>query len=154
MPLKSAGILAYRIINGAPEYFLVRNAGPYWEGKDQNAWSIPKGLFEEETPLEAALREFNEETGQEIDGDFIELTPVKQSSGKVIYPFAVEANPDAEKVVSNTFTMEWPPHSGQMKEYPEVDKGGWFNFELARTKLMKGQVPILMELEDLLNNNH
>ena len=150
MPLKSAGILAYRNINGSTEVFLVHPAGPYWDGKDLNAWSIPKGLFKEETPLEAAIREFNEETGQEISGDFIELVPVKQSSGKIIYPFAVEANPNAERVVSNTFRMEWPPGSGQIQEYPEVDKGGWFTFDVASKKLVNGQVPILRQLAVLL----
>ncbi|MCB0807496.1 MAG: NUDIX domain-containing protein [Bacteroidales bacterium] len=152
MPLKSAGIVAYRKLNGSIEYFLVHNAGPYWEHKDLDAWSIPKGLFEEEKPLDAAIREFNEETGQEIAGDFFELTPVKQPSGKVIYPFAVEANPDADKVVSNLFEMEWPPRSGQIQEFPEVDKGGWFAIDMAKKKIMKGQIPILEELSEILRS--
>ena len=153
MPLKSAGILAYRKTNRTVEYFLVHNAGPYWDGKDHHAWSIPKGLFEDEEPLAAAIREFNEETGQDITGEFFPLQPVRQSSGKIIYPYAVEANPDADKVVSNTFTMEWPPNSGQIQEYPEVDMGGWFTFEVAKKKIMKGQIAILEELAGLIDNN-
>ncbi len=145
MPRKSAGLLLYRFTSEV-EFFLVHPGGPFWAKKDDGAWSIPKGEFEDnEDPLEAAIREFKEETGFDVSGSFIPLTPVKQSSGKVIYAFALEYNLDAYKIKSNTFTMEWPPKSGRQQEFPEVDRGEWFNAETSRIKLNKGQVPILEE---------
>jgi predicted NUDIX family NTP pyrophosphohydrolase len=146
MPKKSAGILLCRF-GSEPEFFLVHPGGPFWAKKDEGAWSIPKGEFDDdENPLEAAIREFKEETGFDISGNFIALTPVKQSSGKVIYAFALEYNLDASLLKSNTFTMEWPPKSGRQQEFPEVDRGGWFNAEAGRIKLNKGQVPIMEEV--------
>src|SRR5690606_14402245 len=109
-------------------------------GKDAAAWSISKGLFEEgESPLEAAKREFREETGFEVDGDFIELGEIKQHSGKIVYAWAVEKDLDEMNVVSNNFTMEWPKRSGIMREFPEIDRAGWFEIESARKKILKGQ---------------
>lgn len=106
----SAGILVYRIADTNLEVFLVHPGGPYWAKKDEGAWSVPKGLFEEkENALEAARREFREETGFNITGTFITLTPLKQPSGKVVYVWAVEGNLDATSIKSNTFSMEWPP---------------------------------------------
>lgn len=145
---KSAGILLYRILEGKPEVFLVHPGGPFWVNKDKGAWSIPKGLFEEgEDPLEAAKREFQEETGFVISGDFMELTPLKQPSGKTVYAWAVEGTIDAASVKSNIFSMEWPPQSGKEQKFPEVDRGGWFDLAQAREKLLPGQQGFLIELQ-------
>lgn len=150
----SAGILLYRIINSDLEVFLVHPGGPYWEKKDDGAWSVPKGEFEEgEDSLEAARREFREETGSDIKGDFMELKPLKQPSGKVVYVWAVEGNIDEVSIESNLFTMEWPPKSGKKQEFPEVDRGGWFTIPEARKKLLKGQVGFLDELQKRLGRS-
>lgn len=146
----SAGILLYRFARGDLEVFLVHPGGPYWEKKDAGTWSIPKGEFHPgENPLEAALREFREETGQEVGraGKFIELTPLAQPSGKIVYAWATEGNVDATAVRSNTFKMQWPPRSGKWQEFPEVDKGGWFTVAEARVKLVPGQRGFLDELQ-------
>jgi len=133
MKKTSAGILLYRFVEGEPEVFLVHPGGPFWEYKDEGSWSIPKGEFVQgENPLEAAQREFFEETGSEISGEFIELTPLKQPSGKVVYAWAVEGNIDAGSIKSNLFSMEWPPKSGKEREFPEVDRGGWFTIPQAQ----------------------
>ena len=151
MVRKSAGILAYRKTGSNYEVFLVHPGGPYWAKKDLGSWSIPKGEFEdEEDPLEAARREFKEETGNEITGEFFYLEPVKQPGEKVIFTWTVEADFDASKVSSNTFEMEWPPKTGRIQEFPEVDRGEWFVFEVARHKLLKGQVSILDQLAEKL----
>jgi len=145
----SAGILLYRIVENNLEVFLVHPGGPFWAKKDEGAWSIPKGLFEEgEDPLEAAKREFKEETGFSILGEFMALTPLKQPSGKVVYAWAVEGDIDAASIKSNTFMMEWPPKSGKEQEFPEVDKGGWFDILQAKEKLLKGQHGFLDELSN------
>jgi predicted NUDIX family NTP pyrophosphohydrolase len=144
----SAGILLYRLCKGALEVFLVHPGGPYWRNKDVGAWSIPKGLLEEgDDELAAAKREFEEETGSPVDGEFIELTPLKQPSGKVVHAWAVEGDIDASSVRSNTFPMEWPPRSGKMQAFPEVDRGGWFTLDLAREKMLNGQRGFLDQLE-------
>ncbi len=144
----SAGILPYRIRSGVLEVFLVHPGGPFWAKKDAGAWSIPKGEFEEGAdPLEAAKREFFEETGTPIDGKFVSLTPLKQRSGKVVHAWAVEGDIDSSTVTSNTFSMEWPPRSGRQQEFPEVDKGEWFAMAAAREKLLAGQHGFLDELE-------
>lgn len=149
---KSAGILLYRKGREGHEVFLVHPGGPFWKNKDAGAWSIPKGEFQEdEDPLVAARREFGEETGIDVDGKFIPLTPVKQKSGKIVYAWALENNIDATALVSNTCTVEWPPRSGKQIEIPEVDKGGWFTIEEARNKLIPGQVALLSELHGLLD---
>jgi predicted NUDIX family NTP pyrophosphohydrolase len=143
----SAGILLYRLSDDGPEVFLVHPGGPFWAKKDEGAWSVPKGLFEAgEDPLDAAKREFREETGFDITGNFIELTPLRQPSGKVVYAWAVEGNIDATSIKSNMFSMEWPPKSGKEQEFPEVDKGGWFNIAQAREKLLPGQRGFLEQL--------
>src|ERR1700679_1046620 len=114
MPKQSAGILLYRFVNHEPEFLLVHPGGPFWTKKDAGAWSIPKGEFtEEEDALVAARREFKEETSMDIWGNFIPLEPVKQKSGKIIYAWAIEGDMDTNKIVSNTFEMEWPPRSGK-----------------------------------------
>lgn len=148
---KSAGILLYRKKAGHRQVFLVHPGGPFWKNKDAGAWSVPKGEYEEgEDPLAAARREFEEETGIAVNGDFIPLKPVKQKSGKVIFAWALEKDVEANTIVSNTFPLEWPPRSGKFIEVPEVDKGGWFDLNEAAVKILPGQVPILEELRQLL----
>src|SRR5829696_7412301 len=121
---QAAGLLVYRRTGGGLEVFLVHPGGPFYARKDDGVWSIPKGLFDaDEDPLAPARREFEEETGQKIAGDFFELKPITQKGGKIVYAWAVEANVDADDIVSNTFDLEWPPKSGKMQEFPEVDRG-------------------------------
>ena len=149
--LKSAGILLYRSKKISPEVLLVHPGGPYWKNKDLSVWSIPKGEFvDPEPPLEAAIRELFEETGIIITGSVYELRPVKQASGKLVYAWAVEQDADASNISSNSFEMEWPPKSGQMKIFPEIDKAGWFTLPEARLKIISGQLPFLDELEDFI----
>jgi predicted NUDIX family NTP pyrophosphohydrolase len=150
----SAGLLLYRLSASGIEVFLVHPGGPFWATKDAGAWSIPKGEFEAgEDPLEAAKREFKEETGFPVAGNFIELTPVKQPGGKVVYAWAVMGDCEAESIKSNTFSLEWPPRSGKRKEFPEVDRAGWFTPEVAREKILKGQPNFLEELKRKIENN-
>jgi predicted NUDIX family NTP pyrophosphohydrolase len=145
---ESAGIVLYRYYDSSLEIFLVHPGGPFWKNKDAGAWSIPKGEFDNgEDPLEAAKREFHEETGCSVDGRFIALRPTRQPGGKMVHAWAVEGDCEAESIKSNSFTMEWPPRSGQRKEFLEVDRAGWFSLELARQKILKGQVILLDELE-------
>lgn len=152
-PKISAGILLYRYRDGDLEVLLVHLGGPYWTNKDLAAWSIPKGLCEiDENLLETARREFEEETGFAVDGNFISLGKLKQSSGKVIHAWALEGELDADKIRSNTFTLEWPSNSGRLREYPEVDKGTWCDLKTARRKIFKGQIPFLDRLEERLNS--
>jgi predicted NUDIX family NTP pyrophosphohydrolase len=145
MAKHSAGILLYRFQEGAIEVFLVHPGGPFWAKKDVGAWSIPKGefIFEEEDPLEAAKREFEEETGFKVKGSTIPLDSVKQRSGKIVHVWAIEGDCDPAKIKSNTFQMEWPPRSGKQQEFPEVDRAEWFDINTAKTKLLKGQVTFL-----------
>jgi predicted NUDIX family NTP pyrophosphohydrolase len=147
VPRTSAGILLYRIRDGRLEVFLVHPGGPLWAKRDHGAWSIPKGLFEApEDPLDAARREFREETGFEAAGTPMPLTPRQQRSGKWIHAWAFEGNADPSKLRSNTFRMEWPRGSGKQQEFPEVDRGEWFGLEEARLRILPGQVPFLEEL--------
>src|SRR5258706_810405 len=147
MSKTSAGILLYRIKNKLLEVLLVHPGGPFWKNKDEGAWSIPKGEYaEDEDPLKAAIREFTEETGFSISGDFIPLTTVKLKSGKHVKAWALQMDIDATAVKSNTFSLEWPPRSGKKIEVPEVDKADWYDLEEARKKINAGQVPLLEEL--------
>ena len=151
MANKSAGLMLYRFKNRQLEIFLVHPGGPYWTKKDAGSWSIPKGEFtEDEDVLEAAKREFKEETGFTIDGDFVLLCPLKQPSGKVIHVWAVEGDCDPLKLKSNTFRLEWPPRSGKVQDYPEVDKGNWFNVTTAKEKISKGQLNFIDQLVELV----
>ena len=150
----SAGILLHRLRGSRIEVFLVHPGGPFWAKKDAGAWSIPKGEFEAgQDPLEAAKREFKEETGFAVEGNFIELTPVTQPGRKVVYAWAVMGDCEAESIKSNTFSLEWPPRSGKRKEFPEVDRAGWFTPEVAREKISKGQLNFLEELKRKIENN-
>ena len=125
---RSAGLLMYRFVDGNLEVFLVHMGGPYWAEKDLGAWSIPKGEYESgEDPFEAAKREFLEETGFDAVGEFTRLGDLNQPSGKVISVWAFEGDCDAKAIRSNTFSMEWPPRSGQSREFPEVDRAEWFS---------------------------
>lgn len=149
----SAGILLYGLRGGQVEVFLVHPGGPFWARKDDGAWSIPKGEYEAGAdPLAAAKREFHEETGFDVDGVFHLLTPLKQPSGKVISAWALEADVDAAALTSNTFTLEWPPKSGKTREFPEVDRGAWFDLPTARVKLQAGQRAFLDQLQELLRD--
>ena len=151
MSKKSAGIVLYRTQGHFLEILLVHPGGPFWAKKDEEAWTIPKGEFEDdEDPLTAAKREFEEETGMKISGQFIELKPVKQKSGKLVLAWAVEGNIDPAKIKSNEFEMEWPPRSGKMKSFPEIDKAEWFNINDAEKKINPGQLPLIKELESKL----
>jgi len=151
MAKKSAGILFYRLRKKILSVLLVHPGGPFWAKKDAGSWSIPKGEIEEdELPLDAALREVEEETGIKASGNFIELAPVKQKSGKIVYAWAVENDFDAEKITSNNFEMEWPPRSGTKKTFPEIDKAEWFSVEEAETKILSAQLPLIKELQTLL----
>jgi predicted NUDIX family NTP pyrophosphohydrolase len=154
MPKHSAGILLYRWRPGGLEVLLVHPGGPFWAGKDEGAWSIPKGEFNPpEDPLAAAYREFNEETGCLTAGGVIPLTPLKQSSGKLIQAWALKGDCDAEAIHSNTFSLEWPPRSGRLQEFPEVDRAAWFCLEVARKKIIKGQAGFLEELEQIAQDS-
>jgi len=151
MTKKSAGILMYRFREMKLQVFLVHPGGPFWSRKDKAAWSIPKGEFDDlEAPLEAAKREFQEETGMPVTGDFINLGEVKQPGRKIIYVWAVEGDCDPAAIKSNTFEMQWPPKSGKYKSFPEVDRAGWFSLGEAREKLHKGQVVLVDRLAEAL----
>lgn len=152
MTVHSGGILLFRRRAGSLQVMLVHPGGPLWEHKDEGTWSIPKGLFEEnEAPLDAACREFAEETGFEVAGEFIELGVLVQPSGKVVHAFALEGDLDTAAIRSNTFALEWPPGSGQVEEYPEIDRGLWLDIGHAERKITRGQLEFLTRLMRHLN---
>jgi len=152
MTRQSAGILMFRRRDGAVGLLLVHPGGPYWAKKDEGAWSIPKGLFEEgEDALAAARREFAEETGARPAGPFIELGVFKQPSGKRVFAWAIEGEFDLAAFASESFAMEWPPRSGRMQEFPEADRAGWFSHDEARVKITRGQRPIIEALLERLD---
>ena len=133
------------------EVLLAHPGGPLWARKDYGSWTIPKGQFTDgELPLDAAKREFEEEMGTAPSGEFQPLGTLKQPSGKVIHVWAAESDFDTARVKSNLFSMEWPPKSGRMGEFPEVDRAGWFSIDEARAKILKGQQPFLDRLLALL----
>lgn len=150
MTKQSAGLMVYRQSNNKVEVLLVHPGGPFWAKKDEHAWSIPKGEFADgEDPLQAAKREFQEEIGQPAPaGDMRDLGNTKTSS-KTIYAWAIAGDLDVRHVESNNFEMEWPPHSGQKQEFPEVDKAAWFDLSTAVTKIHKGQAQFLERLAEM-----
>ena len=151
MARQSAGILLFRERPEGTDVFLVHPGGPFWAARDDGAWSIPKGeIADGEPPMEAALRELEEETGYRPQGELLELQPVTQPGGKRVFAWAARGELDPSAIASNTFTMEWPPRSGRMQEFPEVDRAGWFGIDLARRKILKGQAPLLDRLLERL----
>ena len=147
----SAGLLLFRRVPGAFEVLLVHPGGPFWAKKDDAAWSIPKGeIGEGEAPFDAAVREFEEEMGTAVGGDFIPLPACRQAGGKLVLAWAVEADFDTARLRSNTFTMEWPPRSGRRRSFPEIDRAAWFPLDVARQKVVRGQQGLLDELESRL----
>lgn len=142
-------MLLYRFHNKMPQVLLVHPGGPFWIKKDLGAWSIPKGEFGlDEDPLDAAKRELEEETGiKATGGTFIELTPVKQKSGKLVHAWALHKDIDPASIRSNNFEMEWPPKSGNKKAFPEIDQAAWFNMDEAKKKVISAQAPLIDELK-------
>jgi predicted NUDIX family NTP pyrophosphohydrolase len=150
MPKESAGLLLYRQRGGGLEVFLVHPGGPFWKKKDDGAWTIPKGEPNDgEDKRDAAIREFAEETGTTLDGDFRALPPIKQAGGKWVHAWAVAGDLDPATLVSNEFEMEWPPRSGKNSRFPEIDRGAWFSLAEARIKINKGQAALLDALAKL-----
>lgn len=148
MPKQSAGVLLFRARKGAVEVLLVHPGGPFWAKKDAGAWSIPKGEYGvEEDPRDAAFRELQEETGWTPTGESFELEPVRQAGGKQVSAWALEADFEPVTLRSNLFSMEWPPRSGQRREFPEVDRAEWFGLAAARAKILPGQLALLDDLE-------
>jgi predicted NUDIX family NTP pyrophosphohydrolase len=145
----SAGILAFRRRSGL-EVLLGHPGGPFWRSRDEGAWSIPKGVVVSGDLLACAKREFNEETGLTAAGDFLPLKPVRQKSGKLVHVFALEADFDLAGFCSNAFEMEWPPRSGKLASFPEVDRIAYFTVAVARRKILPGQRPFIEELLALL----
>ena len=152
MPKQAAGIMLYRRGPAGLEVLLAHPGGPLWSRKDLASWTLPKGQFTDgELPLAAAKREFEEEMGSPPSGEFQALGTLKQPSGKVIHAWAAESDFDVTTVASNLFSMEWPPRSGKMGEFPEVDRAEWFPIHEARLKILKGQAPFLDRLLALVN---
>jgi predicted NUDIX family NTP pyrophosphohydrolase len=147
-PPHSAGILLFRQRNGATEVLLIKPGGPFWRNKDAGAWMIPKGMVEPgEAPAEAALREFEEETGTKLTAVPFPLATVRQSGGKIVEAFAVEGDLDPAEIQSNEFEVEWPPKSGKRQLFPEVVEARWMGFDEARTMMLPSQLPLVDELE-------
>lgn len=154
MSKKSAGLLLFREAGAGLEVLLVHPGGPFWAKKEDGSWSIPKGEFaDDEEPLTAAKREFEEEMGVPPTGDFIPLEPVRQPSGKLVLAWAARSDFDPSRLKSNTFSMEWPPKSGRSQEFPEVDRAAWLGVESARQKILKGQLPLLDQLLDRIETS-
>ena len=147
----SAGILLYKICDKKLMVLLVHPGGPFWAKKDEGVWTIPKGEIEEgEEPLAAAKREFFEETGQPVTGKFIPIKPVRQKGGKLVHAWAVEGEMNITALKSNTFEIQWPPKSGNLKVFPEVDKAQWFSVEEAVIKVSAGQKDFILDLKNVL----
>jgi predicted NUDIX family NTP pyrophosphohydrolase len=154
MSIHSSGILLYRFRDNRLEVLLVHPGGPFWSGRDDGAWSIPKGVFQDnESPLDAAKREFKEETGFEVAGRFTNLGTILQPSKKIVHVFAHQSDLDVAFATSNKFTMQWPRKSGILIEFPEVDKAEWFDAKKARKKILKGQVGFIDRLLKAVNTD-
>jgi predicted NUDIX family NTP pyrophosphohydrolase len=153
MSKKSAGLLLYRNSGKFTEVLLVHPGGPFWMKKDDGAWSIPKGeIAEGEATLEAAKREFREETGFSVEGEFQELDPIRQTGGKTVYAWAIQFDLDVTALHSNSFSLEWPPKSGKIQTFPEVDRAAWFDLDQARRKILKGQMGLLDQFAETHGN--
>jgi len=143
----SAGILLYRLISGSVEFFLVHPGGPYFKNKDDGSWTIPKGEQNDDEGLtQCALREFMEETGIQLSEPLIPLTPVKQKGGKMVYAWACQKTISPEQIVSNTFELEWPPHSGRTQQFQEIDRADWFPAARALEKINPAQRSFIIEV--------
>ncbi|HWA63796.1 MAG TPA: NUDIX domain-containing protein [Caulobacteraceae bacterium] len=144
--VESAGLLVWRRRDGAPQFLLAHPGGPFWRGRDAGAWMIPKGAIEPgEDALAAALREFAEETGFSVEGPFTALAPIRQHGGKRVRCWLAEADLDLAHLASNTFELEWPPRSGRMASFPEVDRAAWFDPDEAMARILPSQAPLLVE---------
>ena len=147
-PPHSAGILLFRQRDGTVEVLLIKPGGPFWRNKDAGAWMIPKGMVEPgEAPAEAALREFEEETGTRLTAVPFPLATVRQAGGKVVEAFAIEGDLDASAIRSIDFEMEWPPRSGKRERFPEAEEARWMSLREARSMMLKSQLPLLEALE-------
>jgi predicted NUDIX family NTP pyrophosphohydrolase len=145
---QSAGILVFKTVGNVRQFLLAHPGGPFWKNKDLGVWSIPKGEFNDtEDPFAAALREFEEETGVALAGDFTPLLPVKLKSGKIIHAWAIEQDFAPDSLLSNTFEMEWPPKSGKLGTFPEIDHVAWFGFDEALVKINAAQADFIRQLE-------
>ena len=152
MPRLSAGLLMYRIKDGGIQVLLAHPGGPFFQNKDDGAWSIPKGEPDaDEDLLLTAQREFEEETGIKPTGPFVPLNPIQQKGGKVVHAWAFEGDCDTAAIKSNTFTMEWPPKSERQMEFPEIDRAEFFDLDTAKTKIKAGQEALIEELATILN---
>jgi predicted NUDIX family NTP pyrophosphohydrolase len=150
---RSAGILLYRLADTGPQVLLVHPGGPLWARRDEGAWSIPKGEYEPgDDPRAAALREFEEELGRPLppEAPLTELGTVRQPGGKLVTAWAARGDLDTAAVRSNTFELQWPPRSGKVRQYPEIDRAAWFTLDEAREKLLRGQLPFLQALITVL----
>jgi len=153
MGKKSAGLLVFRIHQNNLQIFLMHPGGPFFAKKDLGAWSIPKGeIGDNEKEAEAAKREFEEETGMQVQGNLISLKPIKQKSGKTVIAWAIEQDIEVSKIKSNLFEMEWPPKSGKYQQFPEMDRAEWFSVSDAKEKIISGQNGLIEELEEILTN--
>jgi predicted NUDIX family NTP pyrophosphohydrolase len=147
----SAGLLVYRKRPGTLEVLLAHPGGPFWAKRDSGAWSIPKGEVDaQEPPLDAARREFHEETGFTVSGAFTALSPLRQPGGKVVHAWAVAGDCDPTQMRSNLFRMEWPPRSGKQQEFPEIDRVEWFAIDEALRRILPGQAGFLRQLATLV----
>ena len=150
-PPRSAGVLLFRIADGETEVLLIKPGGPYWRNKEAGTWMIPKGAIEAgESPAEAALREFEEETGTRLTSVPFPLARVRQAGGKIVEAFALEGDLDAANVTSTHFDVEWPPRSGRLERFPEVVEARWMTFAQARAMMLPSQLPLLDALEEKL----
>jgi predicted NUDIX family NTP pyrophosphohydrolase len=150
-PPRSAGILLFRQTGGEPEVLLIKPGGPFWRNKDAGAWMIPKGMIEPgETAADAALREFEEETGSHLTALPFPLATIKQAGGKVVEAFAVEGDLDPAQIRSVEFSVEWPPRSGKLERFPEAEQARWMSLPEARSMILPSQLPLLDALEKKL----
>jgi predicted NUDIX family NTP pyrophosphohydrolase len=155
MNKKSAGILAFRKNAKGTEIFLMHPGGPFWKNKDAGAWSIPKGEIDEtESEIDAAKREFEEETGIKVKGEMFALQPIRQKNGKLVTAWALDQDIDAAGITCNLFEMEWPPKSGKYQQFPEMDRAEWFSVTTAKEKIIPAQAALIDQLEEILNQSH